>query len=354
MIDKSTSPLKERIMMTTQTSPLEPEAQTKTDLGYPIQNERISIQVDKYFGRLMEFIGQRNLDGVKDAIKQNLLHQKITDPSSYMAIVNYYNRFSSLWGGYDPDNGIFDLIDNRADALLNHKQDFEWLYSRLGDYRSKKILLNILSYWLKTDKALIGSICDKCFSQYFDFDLIHCDANEVFVDVGAYIGDSLVEFTNMYGRACYKKIYCYEVVPANVERIRENVEAFRLKNVEIKSKGVGEKNGVLYLAEDGISSVNQLSQSGSIEIPTVAIDEDIEGPVTFIKMDIEGAEEQALMGCLKKIKEYHPKLALSAYHNHKDLWKLARIIEDTDPSYQFYLRYYGYGMLPTEYVLFAI
>lgn len=340
--------------MTTQTSPLEPEAQTSFDLGYPVQNERISIQVDKYFGRFMDFIGQRNLDGVKDAIKQNLLHQKITDPGSYQAIVNYYNKYSSLWGGYDPEKGINDLIENRADALVNHKQDFEWLYNRLGDYRSKKILLNILTYWLKTDKALIGSICDKCFSQYYDFDLIHCDENEVFVDVGAYIGDSLIEYTNMYGRDCYQKIYCYEVVPANVERILNNVEAFRLKNVVVKSKGVGDKNGVLYLEQDGISSVNQLSKSGTIEIPTVAIDEDIEGPVTFIKMDIEGAEEQALMGCREKIKEYHPKLALSAYHNHKDLWKLARIVDETDPTYRFYIRYYGFPLVPTEYVLYAL
>lgn len=346
--------IKEGDHMSSNKIPSETEDQTRPACGYPVRNEGVSIQADKYFGRLMDYIGQRSLGEIKDAIKQNLLHQKITDPGSYQAIVNYYNKYSSLWGGYDPEKGIYDLIENRADALVNHKQDFEWLYQRLGDYRSKKILLNILTYWLKTDKALISSICDKCFSQYYDFDLIHCDDNEVFVDVGAYIGDSLIEYTNMYGRDCYKKIYCYEIVPANVEKIHKNVESFNLKNVEVKSMGVGDKNGILYLAQDGVSSVNQLSQAGSIEIPTVAIDEDIEGPVTFIKMDIEGAEEQALMGCQKKIKEYHPKLALSAYHNHKDLWKLARIIDETDPTYRFYIRYYGYPLLPTEYVLYAI
>ncbi|WP_097002291.1 FkbM family methyltransferase [Lacrimispora amygdalina] len=324
------------------------------DKGYPVKDETMSIQVDKYFGRLMDFIGERNLEDIKAGIKQNLQFCQKKDGPSYNAIISYYNHYSSLWGGYNPDKEIYDLVDNRADALVNHKQDFEWLYERLGDYRSKKILLNILSYWLKTDKTLIGDICDKCFSQYFDFDLIHCTNNEVFVDIGAYIGDTLIQYTNMYGKSCYKKIYCYEIVPANVQSIYKNIEMFKLENVVVREKGVSDKKGFMYLEEDGVSSVRQLLKDGSIKTPTVTIDDDIKGEVTFIKMDIEGGEEGALLGCRNKIAQYHPKMALSAYHNHKDLWKLARIINEIDPSYQFYLRYYGFPLVPTEYVLYAL
>jgi len=322
--------------------------------GYPVEDETISIQVDKYFGRLMNFIEERNLEEIKSGIKQNLQYCQKKDATVYQAIINYYNHYSSLWGGYDPDKGIYDLVDNRADALVNHNKDFEWLYGQLSDYRSKKILLNILSYWLKTDKTLIGDICDKCFSQYFDFDLIHCDPNEIFVDIGAYIGDTLIQYTNMFGKNCYKQIYCYEIVPANVQSIYKNVETFKLENVVVREKGVSDKSGFMYLDQDGVSSVRQLAKDGSIKIPTVTIDDDIKGKVTFIKMDIEGGEESALSGCRNKIAQYHPKLALSAYHNHKDLWKLARIINEIDPSYRFYLRYYGYPLVPTEFILYAL
>lgn len=65
-------------------------------------------------------------------------------------------------------------------------------------------------------------------------------------------------------------------------------------------------------------------------------------------------KERALEGCRGKIRESHPKLALSAYHNHKDMWRLARIVDETDASYKFYLRYYGRALLPTEYVSYAI
>ena len=158
----------------------------------------------------------------------------------------------------------------------------------------------------------------------------------------------------MFGKNCYKQIYCYEIVPKNVQFIYKNIELFKLNNVLVCEKGVSDKTGFMYLEEDGISSVRQLADNGTLKVPTVSIDEDIEGKVTFIKMDIEGGEESALSGCRNKIAQYHPKLALSAYHNHKDLWKLARIINEIDPSYRFYLRYYGYALVPTEFVLYAL
>ncbi|MEY8352395.1 FkbM family methyltransferase [Lachnospiraceae bacterium 54-53] len=340
--------------MSIQNGSSEKEDNAMLNRGYPVRDEGISIQVDKYFGRLMNFIEERNMEDIKEGIKQNLRYCQKKERPNYDAIVNYYNRYSNLWGAYDPDKGIYDLVENRADALVNHKKDFEWLYGQLSDYRSKKILLNILSYWLKTDKTFTGDICDKCFNQYFDFDLIHCDRNEVFVDIGAYIGDTLIQYANMFGKNCYKRIYCYEIVPANVQSIYKNVETFKLKNVVVREKGVSDKSGFMYLEQDGISSVNQLGEKGSIRIPTVPIDDDIEGEVTFIKMDIEGGEESALLGCRDKIARYHPKLALSSYHNHKDLWKLARIISEIDTSYRFYLRYYGYALVPTEFVLYAL
>jgi len=110
----------------------------------------------------------------------------------------------------------------------------------------------------------------------------------------------------------------------------------------------------MFLSSNVLSSISQLSENGAFDVPIVKIDDDIGEDVTFIKMDIEGGEEEALLGCIGKIKENHPKLALSVYHNHKDLWKLPRIIYEADPSYHFYLRYYGSAILPTEYIIYAI
>lgn len=85
----------------------------------------------------------------------------------------------------------------------------------------------------------------------------------------------------------------------------------------------------------------------------MTLDDDISEPLTFIKMDIEGMEQAALRGCENQIRANHPKLAICTYHNYEDIWKIPRMIDAMDPSYQFYMRHYGGNLIPTEFVLLA-
>ncbi len=311
-------------------------------------------QVEREFVQLIDYCKNQGLEGMKAAIKQNLRYRASTDLQRYNIMVDYYNKYRFLWGGFDPQVGLYELVDNRADALFTHGEDYRWLFDQLADYHSKVILLCLLSFWLSSDYKMIARIQNGTFEQYFDLDLVRCDPNEVFVDIGAYIGDTLVSYTKVFGAECFKRIYCYEIVPANIEYIHKNIELFHLRNVVVREVGAAEQSGEFFLSRNVVSSVDRLEESGDIRVQTVSVDEDITEPVSFIKMDIEGGEELALMGCLETIRKHHPKLALSAYHNHKDLWKLARIIHEADPTYKFYLRYYGGNLLPTEYVLYAI
>ncbi|WFR55557.1 FkbM family methyltransferase [Anaerocolumna sp. AGMB13025] len=313
----------------------------------------LANQIDNDFERLLVFIKERDLNQITEAVKQNLRHFAATNYQTYKGSIDYFNKYK-LWGSYYPENEDYELAENRADALVNHREDFEWIYKKLKDNRSKRIMVNILYYWLMSDTKRIEQISDRTFEQYFDLDIVKCSKKEVFVDIGGYIGDTIVSYSRVYGKDCYKKIYSYEIVPSGMEYIEKNIKLFGLNNVEVRQKGASSKNGSMYLASDDLSSVSQLSENGILEVPTVKIDDDIEGEVTFIKMDIEGGEEDALLGCLEKIRQYHPKLALSIYHNHKDIWKLARIIDEVDSSYKFYIRYYGSATLPAEYVLYAI
>lgn len=310
-------------------------------------------QIEKDLELFIKFIKQYDYSDIRKAVIRNLKYFSDSNNALYTRSINYFNKYN-FWGTYHPDMEDFELAENRAHALTEHLDDFEWVFHNLSDYRSKKILVNILYYWLMSDTRRIEQIYDKTFNQYFDHDLVKCNKNEVFVDIGGYTGDTLVSYARNFGKDCYKRMYCYEIVPAGIQYIEENVKRLELENVSIRQKGASSKNGTMYLTDDALTSINQLSENGTIEVPTVRIDDDIEEKVTFIKMDIEGGEEDALLGCTGKIKQYHPKLALSVYHNYKDMWKLPCIIYDVDPSYKFYLRYYGSSVLPTEYVLYAI
>lgn len=313
----------------------------------------IPNQIDIDFERFMQFIKERDVSQIKEAVKQNLRHFSATNNQLYNRSIAYFNQYK-LWGTYYPEKEDYELADNRAHALVEHREDFEWLYKILKDCRSKRILVNILYYWLMSDPKKIEQIYDRTFIQYFDFDIVKCNEDEVFVDIGGYIGDTLVNYSKAFGNSCYKRIYCYEIVPVNIEHIEKNVQLFNLDNVIIRKKGASNRNGTMYLSSNVLSSISQLSESGTFAVPIVKIDDDIEENITFIKMDIEGGEEEALLGCIEKIKKNHPKLALSVYHNHKDIWRLPRIIYEADPSYNFYMRYYGSSVLPTEYILYAV
>lgn len=303
-------------------------------------------KIDTKFYSLMEFIKDRDLNQMEEVIIQNFNYLKKTNYPIYNNIVNYYNKYK-LWGQIDLNTGNHELIENNAKSLVEHREDFEWLYEHLGDYRSKKILTAILYYWMSLDFKMIEQLEDKTYDQYFDLDLIKCNKNEVFVDIGGYIGDTIISYINTYGIDNYKKIYCYEIVPVNIK-------LFNLKNIIIKKKGAASKKEPLYLSNDDLSSTATLSLEGKTKVKTCRIDEDIKEKVTFIKMDIEGAEEDALLGCHDTILKDHPKLALAVYHNNDHLWTLAKIIYEIDPTYRFYLRYYGSKILPLEYILYAI
>lgn len=274
-------------------------------------------------------------------------------PQNQQGLINYMIRFP-YWGTLNPEKNDYTLFENRAKALWEHKQDFIWLYQNLCDYRSKKVLLAILSNWIELDFKLLAETKEINFGDYFDLDVFHCNENEVFVDLGAYIGDSALQFIDTYKK--YKKIYCYEITPKIYAKLEQNTKG--LPNIELRQKGAGEKQEKLYIQfNESDFSANTLSSQIKNEqnaVTVVPIDEDITEAISFIKMDIEGAEQSALKGCIKQIRKNHPKLAICTYHNNEDIWKIARMVYEIDPSYRFYMRHNGGNLIPTEYVLFCV
>ena len=101
----------------------------------------------------------------------------------YDEIIRCYN-FDVDLGKLNPVKDIFELIENRSKAIKEHYSDFSWLYGRLGDYRSKNVLFGVVENWLTFNWISLDRITEKTFCHYFDHDLIRCNAEEVFVDLG--------------------------------------------------------------------------------------------------------------------------------------------------------------------------
>ena len=249
--------------------------------------------------------------------------------------MDFFNQFN-YWGRLDPQQGIYEEIEGKGAALFHHIQDFAWLYDHLADYRSKKTLYAILSNWYRYDFITTAQTKESLFDDYFDLDLVTCTPEEVFVDLGAYTGDTVLSYLKNYGEDCYQRIYCYEITPETFQVLQETLAPYR--DIVCRQKGVGDAEGTLSLVNHQTSaSSNTLGHETGAAVPVTTLDTDIPEPITMIKADIEGFEQKALQGAKNHILRDHPKLLFSVYHNNEDLWKIPRMIHALSEAYTFCL-----------------
>lgn len=251
----------------------------------------------------------------------------------------------------DYTKGDFSLIIQHVEVLTEQIEKFRWLYERLEDYRSKAVFVGILRYWCNFDRNKLFALNESIFSEYFDLDIYTCDKDAVLVDLGAFIGDSILGFVKNYKE--FKKIYAYEITPAIYNKLVDLVADY--ENIYPINKGVSSASGNMYIHTHGLGAANKLSDDGEIKVEVVTLDEDIKEPISVIKMDIEGAEKDALRGAKRHIIDEKPVLAISAYHFPEDLVAIPELILSMRDDYKFYLRYNGKKVLwPCDYVLYAV
>ena len=270
------------------------------------------------------------------------------------ARTDYWEKYP-LWGK-DED----EVVANLSAALSSHRADFRWLFDRLEDERSRRILTAVVRSWRFYEAEELGAVKETQYDDYFDLSILHCNENEVVADLGAYIGDTFLSYVKNYGSLAYRRYYAYEITKDSFDTLTKVTAPY--PRVVLRRKGAGDGPGTMTLDVGADASANTLSTVENISkekgvtetVELVALDDDIAEPLTLIKMDIEGAEQSALRGCARHIREDRPKLALSVYHNFEDLWKLPQMVEELAPGYRFYLRYHGGNLWPSEITLLAL
>lgn len=265
---------------------------------------------------------------------------------------DFFNRFG-YWGRLEPEKGVYEEIELKELALFEHLEEYVWLYEQLADYRSKKTLYGILNNWYAYDFKTSSQTKEMLYEDYFDLDIVRCGPDEVMVDLGAYTGDTVLSYLRNYGDDCYRRIYCYEITPANYEKLRTKLAPYR--DIDCRLKGVSDAEGRMKFLGNAADSANRLSdEAGEGEVVVTTLDADIEEPVTLIKADIEGFEQRALAGARQHILNDHPKLLISVYHSNEDLWRIPRYIKEISRDYSLYLRHHGSPIYPTEITLIAV
>ncbi|MCX6797685.1 MAG: FkbM family methyltransferase [Candidatus Falkowbacteria bacterium] len=177
----------------------------------------------------------------------------------------------------------------------------------------------------------------------------------VFVDVGAYDGDSALIFYEVFKP---RIIYAFEPENNNFLKLKKN--ALILGDNIIKPIKLGLSEAAKNLNISNNNNGSRLNnESAGEEISLVALDEFFSQapqraePIDLIKMDIEGEEMAALCGAEKIIKQYQPVLAISIYHRIEDFFLIKPYLEKVCPNYKFIIKKANPFELSRETMLLA-
>jgi FkbM family methyltransferase len=234
------------------------------------------------------------------------------------------------------------FYDGWFEDLAAHADRYAALSDILADDRSRQHLDAIIGFRLTADIGVIAPIVD--WDVYAPKDLVSFSSDEVYVDAGAFDGDSICVFMDRVGDR-FSRVIAFEPDPQTYGRLVEKFAGD--PRIHALPKGVYSHAGHLRFVNDG-SRGAIFAHEGSVEIPVTTLDEELaDGRVTFVKMNIEGAEMEALRGGAKAISRWGPRLAISAYHRPSDLWQIPFLIRELRPQYRLALRQHDAGAIET-------
>lgn len=167
--------------------------------------------------------------------------------------------------------------------------------------------------------------------------------NTLFIDGGAYNGDSAIVFSK------YKplKIFLFEPSSTNRLLIEKTLEL----NPEIKQicvvepYGLSSKNHSREIYLDGSAStihpLDNLISNQKESINLVTIDDyfsNIDYRIGLLKLDVEGSEYECIIGGINRIRKDRPIMLISIYHTPHDFFYIKPFLEENLNNYCFRIR----------------
>ena len=294
-------------------------------------------------------------------------NKKIISPDEYYnkadnpVLINTTNKevFRQICSNVSDLGGKYYSYDSLV--FSRHKKEIEEVYNLLEDDLSKDTYLCMLNARVNCDLPDESIVDDRQYFCLREFMIIN--PQEVFVDIGAYVGDSMEEYIRRRA-GVFGHIYAFEPDPNNydamsvrLKRLKEEwniddsrIETFKMAVGDHESKAVFES----YSDNYGLGSkiVPEEKGDGSCQISVTTLNSLFgDKKVSYIKADIESFEYNMLMGGKKVIEMQKPKLAICIYHNPTDMYSIPLLVKRLNPDYKIKIRQHSYNL--DETVLYA-
>lgn len=228
---------------------------------------------------------------------------------------------------------------------IEKAEEVEKLYNSLADEKSREVLKNRMLFFRTRNRKYMLKVRDK--QQYFDEELIDFNYVKCFVDLGMYIGDTILQFLQ-FSNGRYDTIYGFE--PDNNIYITASANLKKYENIVCVNKATSDYDGkieveqslgVMQTIETGIYEAER-ERSNTFKVCKLdTFFEKLHKKIDMIKLDIEGAELSALKGASNVIKRNHPIIAVCVYHKQEDIFEIPKYVECLNKKYNIYLRHYS-------------
>ena len=233
-----------------------------------------------------------------------------------------------------------------------NKERINTIIGLLNDDKSKATFEHVIQYRMFNDPIPKELYSEQ--DQYFVDDIVQLNDGEVFVDGGAYTGDTIQQLLD-YSKKLKKKNIKIVAFEPDYDNYKILSRFFgKRHDIRILPKGLSNREQSLLFKSTGVTAriVDDEAEADS-RIDVINIDSVSEcRNASFIKMDIEGAEWDALIGASETIKNNKPKLAICLYHSDEDMLRLIEYIHRLVPEYKLYVRHHSRSEVET--VLYAV
>lgn len=238
------------------------------------------------------------------------------------------------------------------DSIIDYSSAIEQTASIFHDELSREAFLSLVRFRLTSDPLYLQ--CSS-FEQYFH-PQVRPEGGDTIIDAGAWNGDTAIQFAGL----CRKHGHIYSMEPdtSNFKKLTDNIHQHGLTaTVSPVQLGLWSDTCTLSFNCSCDNSMQyRIDGTGTGQIPVTTLDDFVRernlSRVDLIKMDIEGAEQEAIRGSESVIRTWRPRLQISVYHKHDDLWEIPLALYKMNPEYRFYLGIHKQNFIDT--ILYAI
>ena len=266
--------------------------------------------------------------------------------SSLPEVIGNIKRIASESELYAPDVPVSgtDLFD--MNYFVAHETELKEAREILADDRSKKVFDKVIRYKLTGDINFLFN-CDSEVDETFN-DILNAKDFKITADLGAYNGDTARQLAEYAPKL--KKIYALEPDRRNHRKLYEYAEREeRFEVIPYKVAAWSKEETLTFGAEgnrnSGVGGSTNAVTSKCVTVEGNSLDNllaETNEKIDYIKFDVEGAENEAIDGCIKTIKNHSPNLLVSVYHRSEDIFALPLKIHSLFPDYKLYLRKFRY------------